>query len=379
MVQHISLELSPDDALKRQSQGWPLFDVRGENERALGCAAGAAALPFDTVVASLEASGQAVGQPLLVCCLTGRRSLEAVQRLREAGFTGAHSVAGGFTAWKSAGLPVAYGEGIDADASERYARHFSLAEIGIEGQRRLAEASVLVVGAGGLGSPAAFYLAAAGVGRLGLVDDDTVERSNLQRQVLHIDAAVGMAKVASARERLLALNPTIAVETFPVRVAANNVESLLSGWDLVLDGSDNYPTRYLLNAACHQAGIPLVYGGVTGFEGQVAVFHPSGAPGRQACYECLFPVARSTAEVANCTEAGVLGVLPGLVGVLQGAEALKVLLGIGRPLVDRLLLCDALGMQFRSLATRARPDCSVCAEGAPATPLDDIALACSGE
>jgi molybdopterin/thiamine biosynthesis adenylyltransferase len=235
-----------------------------------------------------------------------------------------------------------------------------LAQVGAAGQQRLMASRVVVVGAGGLGSPAAFYLAAAGVGTLVLVDDDRVERSNLQRQILHTDAAVGLPKVVSARERLLALNPRLRVDGVQARLAPENVEALLRGADVVIDGSDNFATRYLVDAACRELALPLVYGAVERFTGQVSVFDAGRQRGRAPCYRCLFPEPPGADAAPNCAEAGVLGVLPGLIGMLQATEALKLLLGIGDPLVGRLLTVDALGMRFRELALPADPDCPGC-------------------
>lgn len=242
----------------------------------------------------------------------------------------------------------------------RYSRQIMLEAIDIEGQERLLAGHALVIGAGGLGSPVALYLAAAGVGRLTLIDDDRVERSNLQRQILHTDARVGLRKVESARIALAALNPTVDVRTLTARLGSDNVEAL-RGHDLVIDGADNFPTRYLLDAACRRLGLPLVYGAVHRFTGQVSVFDPrrSDSP----CYRCLFPTPPGAGEAPNCSEAGVLGVLPGVIGMLQATEAMKLLLGIGAPLVGRLLCYDALAASFRSLRLPRAADCPGCGTG----------------
>src|SRR5690606_33967663 len=254
---------------------------------------------------------------------------------------------------------------VDEDFHERYSRHLLLPEIGASGQRRLEAASVVVVGAGGLGSPAAFYLAAAGVGQLRLIDDDVVERSNLQRQILHTDADVGVAKVESAHTRLSALNPRVTVEPVAERLDSANVERLIAEADVVLDGGDNFPVRYLLNDACVHLGKPLVYGAVHRFEGQVSVFDAGRERGRVPCYRCLFPEPPPPEAAPNCSEAGVLGVLPGVVGMLQATEALKLLLHVGEPLTGRLLHFDALAMRFRETRLAADPECPVCAPGVP--------------
>ncbi|WP_397573895.1 molybdopterin-synthase adenylyltransferase MoeB [Silanimonas sp.] len=345
--------------------GAHFYDVREAEEHALGLPDDARPLPLST----LEGSGAAPpvdGAPLVLICARGQRSQRAAALLRGRGVVDVASVRGGFDAWRSAGLPLASGgasavtPAFDADALARYDRHLRLAQVGAAGQQRLMASRVVLVGAGGLGSPAAFYLAAAGVGTLVLVDDDRVERSNLQRQILHTDAAVGSPKVVSARERLLALNPRLRVGGVQARLAPENVEALLRGADVVIDGSDNFATRYLVDAACRELALPLVYGAVERFTGQVSVFDAGRQRGRAPCYRCLFPEPPGADAAPNCAEAGVLGVLPGLIGMLQATEALKLLLGIGDPLVGRLLTVDALGMRFRELALAADPDCPGC-------------------
>src|SRR5690606_6070320 len=248
-----------------------------------------------------------------------------------------------------------------ADFLERYSRHLRLPQVGMEGQRRLERSRVLLVGAGGLGSPAAFYLAAAGVGHLRLVDDDVVERSNLQRQILHTEASIGAPKVDSARERLAALNPRVQVDTVAERVTSANVDALLDG----MDGSDNFPLRYLLNDACVKLAKPLVYGAVQRFEGQVSVFDAGRQRGICPCYRCLFPEPPPPQFAPNCSDAGVLGLLPGIVGLLQANEVVKLLLDIGQPLAGRLLRFDALAMHFRETGLAPDPDCPLCAPGRP--------------
>jgi molybdopterin/thiamine biosynthesis adenylyltransferase len=249
-------------------------------------------------------------------------------------------------------------------------------EVGEEGQARLLDSRVLLVGAGGLGSPAAFYLAAAGVGTLGLVDDDVVDRTNLQRQILHTEERVGMPKVESARRTLEALNPSIRIAGHRTRLDASNVESLLAGYDVVVDGTDNFPTRYLVNDACVRLRIPNVHGSVYRFEGQVSVFWPArpGAPG--PCYRCLYPEPPPPELAPSCAEAGVLGVLPGVVGLLQAVETVKLLLGLGEPLAGRLLQYDALAARFTRLSLERDPGCRLCGEGASFTGYVDYAQAC---
>ncbi|MBA3930656.1 MAG: molybdopterin biosynthesis protein MoeB, partial [Xanthomonas sp.] len=262
------------------------------------------------------------------------------------------------------------------DFNERYSRHLLLPEVGVAGQQRLQQAKVLMIGAGGLGSPAAFYLAAAGVGQLRIADDDVVDRSNLQRQILHTEARIGTPKVASAQATLAALNPRTQVDAVAERVTADNVERLLEGVDVVLDGADNFPARYLLNDACVKLGKPLVYGAVQRFEGQVSVFDAGRHRGEQPCYRCLFPEPPPPEFAPNCAEAGVLGVLPGVIGLLQATEVIKLLLGAGETLAGRLLHFDALAMRFRETRLRHDPDCPVCAAGRPFPGYIDYAAFC---
>ncbi len=261
---------------------------------------------------------------------------------------------------------------LSRDELVRYGRHVSIPEVGLAGQRRLRASSVLIVGAGGLGSPAALYLAAAGVGRLGLVDHDRVELSNLQRQVLYDTDAVGTPKLASARARLAGLNPDVAVETFETRMDSSNALEILEGWDFVIDGSDNFPTRYLVNDACVMLGTPFAYGAILRFEGQASVFGAPDGP----CYRCLFRDPPPPGLVPNCAEAGVLGVLPGIVGSIQANEAIKWLTGIGDTLAGRLLLIDALRMEFRSLDIAPDPECAVCGPEPTVTELIDYERFC---
>lgn len=354
------LEVGIAEACRLRDAGAPVFDVRDPDEQALGRIAGAGTLQTAHLDASPALAALAAEERLLLCCTSGRRSLAVARQLRTRGFALAASVRGGFAAWQAEGLPCEYPCGMEPAALERYARQVALPAVGVRGQAALQIASVLLVGAGGLGSPAGFYLAAAGVGRIGIIDDDRVERSNLQRQILHVDSAAGRPKVESARERLAALNPDIQIEAIEARLDAANAEALIEGWDLVVDGSDNLATRYLVNAECVRRGIPLVYGAVLGFDGQVGVFHPAGNPGVSPCYRCLFPPPEQAPP--DCNVAGVLGVLPGVVGMLQATEAIKILLGLGESLQGRLVLLDLLTMRFRTINTHADPACPVCGD-----------------
>ncbi|MFT3792206.1 MAG: molybdopterin-synthase adenylyltransferase MoeB [Rudaea sp.] len=367
-------EIGPSDALSRQARGALLIDVREDDERAGGAPAGAVGVPLGEIggrIATIEARRE---REILTICASGRRSLRAAQALRDLGYTNLASVAGGFVRWNAEGLPLADG-GLGADALERYSRHLLLPEVGAKGQGRLARTRIALIGAGGLGSPAAFYLAAAGVGRLTLIDDDVVDKSNLQRQILHTDARVGMAKVESARIAVMALNPRVELRTQRARLAAANVEELIADHDVVVDGADNFPTRYLLSAACRRLRIPLVYGAVHRFTGQVSVFDARNAA--SPCYRCLFPEPLAAQDAPNCAEAGVLGVLPGTIGLLQATEAIKLVLGIGVPLVGRLLCYDALAATFRELRLPRDPQCPGCGDHAVFGGYEDIARICA--
>jgi molybdopterin/thiamine biosynthesis adenylyltransferase/rhodanese-related sulfurtransferase len=368
------IEIDPRDALARQRKGALLLDVREDDERAAGYPTGSIGLPRGEIEARIAEFAPDPAREILTICASGRRSLLAAETLRALGHAHATSVRGGFARWQHEGLPVEQGA-LDADAAERYARHLVLPEVGVSGQQRLAQSRIALIGAGGLGAPASLYLAAAGVGHITLIDDDHVERSNLQRQVVHTDARVGVSKVESARIALNALNPTVHIETVAERVRAANVESLIAGHDLVIDGADNFPTRYLLSAASLRLRIPLIYGAVHRFSGQVSVFDPRRAD--SPCYRCLFPQPPSAAEAPNCSEAGVLGVLPGIIGLLQASEALKLLLGVGETLVGRLLCHDALAGTFRELRLPRDPACPGCGADAHFAGYEDIARICA--
>lgn len=367
-------EISPADALLRQAQGALLIDVREEGERAAGMPTAALGLSRGFLELRIEQLEPDRARPILALCGSGMRSLLAAETLQRMGYRDVASVAGGFERWKTEGLPVSTGT-LDADAAERYARQLRLPQVGEAGQAKLAAARVALLGAGGLGAPAALYLAAAGVGQLTLIDDDRVERSNLHRQVIHADARVGMAKTESARLALNALNPRVRIETRTERLRADNVERLLDGHDLVIDGADNFPARYLLAAATRRLRLPMVYGAVERFTGQVSVFDPRRDD--SPCYRCLFPEPPSAAEAPNCSEAGVLGVLPGIVGLLQATEALKLVLGLGEPLVGRLLSFDAIGMRFRETRLPRDPACPGCGAQAAFAGYEDVARICA--
>ena len=368
-------EIDPVEALARQKAMALLLDVREDDERASGMPSGAVGIARAKIPEHIREIAADPRQEILTICGTGRRSLLAAQTLRELGYANVASVRGGLARWLAEGLPLDPGL-IDADSAERYARHLILPEVGVAGQTKLLAARVALVGAGGLGAPAALYLAAAGVGTLTLIDDDRVERSNLQRQVLHADARIGMRKTESAAIALRALNPKTHLQLRDERLSAANVEELIRDHDVVIDGADNFPTRYLLNAACLRLKIPLVYGAVHRFTGQVSVFDTRRAD--SPCYRCLFPEPPSAAEAPNCSEAGVLGVLPGIIGLLQATEAIKLVLGVGRTLAGRLLCYDALAAEFRELRLPRDPACPGCGADAVFTGYEDIAQLCAG-
>ncbi len=370
-------DLSPAQALARLRAGARLVDVRAAHERALGMAEGAVGIDRETLAADASSHLPDADAEVLLICQSGVRSRLAAQALAARGYRNVSSIVGGTSAWEAAGLPMVRAD-IDGDFAERYSRHLRLPEVGLEGQQRLQQARVLVVGAGGLGSPAAFYLAAAGIGTLRLVDDDVVDRSNLQRQILHADDRIGMSKVKSAAVALSALNPRTRVEALHERVTSENVERLLDSVDVVIDGADNFPVRYLLNDACVQLAKPLVYGAVHRFDGQLSVFDAGRHRGEAPCYRCLFPEPPPPEAAPNCSEAGVLGVLPGVVGLLQATEAIKLLRGIGESLAGRLLQFDALAMRFRETRLTADPDCAVCAAGKAFPGYIDYQQFCGG-
>jgi len=368
------LEIAPAEALARQAQGALLIDVREDGERAAGAPTGALGLSRGFLELRIEQAEPDRDRALIALCGSGQRSLLAAEALQRLGYRNVTSVAGGFNRWRAEGLPTATGA-MDADAAERYARQLRLPQVGEAGQARLASARVVILGAGGLGAPASLYLAAAGIGQLTLIDDDRVERSNLHRQVIHADARVGMLKTESAQIALAALNPRVRVEVRNERLQADSVERLLAGHDLVIDGADNFPARYLVAAASQRLRLPMIYGAVERFTGQVSVFDPRRAD--SPCYRCLFPEPPSAAEAPNCSEAGVLGVLPGIVGLLQATEALKLILGIGEPLVGRLLSFDALAMHFRETRLPRDPECPGCGADAIFAGYQDVAALCA--
>lgn len=338
-----------------------IVDVREADEWEQGRIPGATHLARGVLEGAIGRLAPNPATPITLYCEVGARSALAALSLTAMGYTSVRSLEGGFTAWKAAGLPWDVPDTFSADQRARYARHVMLPEVGEAGQRRLLGGKALVVGAGGLGSPVALYLAAAGVGTIGIVDFDRVDATNLQRQILHDLDRIGETKVESARQTIGALNSDVKVETYDLRLAADNVLDVAAGYDVIVDGADNFPTRYLLNDASIHLGIPVVHGSIFRFEGQVSVFDPTRGP----CYRCLFRKAPPPELSPNCAEAGVLGVLPGVIGTLQATEAIKIILGIGEPLIGRLLTYDALDQEFRTLKLSKQPDCPACGGSLP--------------
>jgi molybdopterin/thiamine biosynthesis adenylyltransferase/rhodanese-related sulfurtransferase len=336
-----------------------LIDVRETDEYGAGRLPGALHIPRGFLEPRIEQKAQR-DENLVLYCAGGTRSALAAKSLIEMGYQHVSSLAGGYSRWTDAGYPTEKPVVFTNDQKERYRRHLAIPEVGEEGQAKLLRSKVLLMGAGGLGSPAALYLAAAGVGTLGIVDMDVVDLSNLQRQVIHSMDRIGQPKTASAAEAIKALNPDVKVVGFQERLTSDNVLRILDGYDIVVDGGDNFPTRYLLNDACVMLKKPNVHGSIYRFEGQVTTFIPYQGP----CYRCLYPQPPPADMAPSCAEAGVLGVLPGLVGLFQANEAIKLILGIGTPLNGRLLTMDALETNFRTLKLRRDPECPVCKEGA---------------
>ncbi len=336
--------------------GYVLLDVREKEEYREGHLAGALSLPRGFLEIRVEQTIPDRTRPIVTYCAGGTRSLLAAKQLKDMGYQHVISMSGGYAAWKAAGYPWKQDRQFTAEQLTRYSRHFLLPEVGEQGQAKLLDAKVLLVGAGGLGSPSAFYLAAAGVGTLGLVDHDVVDLSNLQRQILHTNERLGVPKVESARETLRALNPDVQVVGYQERLSSENIMRLIADYDIVVDGCDNFPTRYLINDACVMADKPNVHGSIFQFEGQATVFYPRQGP----CYRCLFPEPPPPGAAPSCAEAGVLGVLPGLVGCVQALETVKLILGIGKPLIGRMVYFDTLSMEIRIHKLRKDPNCPVC-------------------
>jgi molybdopterin/thiamine biosynthesis adenylyltransferase/rhodanese-related sulfurtransferase len=354
-------EVTPAETdLLREQGNVAIVDVREASEWEQGHLPDAIHLSKSYIEQQIEAAVPDRSTPVILYCAGGIRSLFAGETLQDLGYTDVASMSGGFQAWKSQGLPWSMPAILTTEQKQRYSRHLLIPEVGTEGQARLLDSKVLLIGAGGLGSPAALYLAAAGVGTIGLVDFDVVDVSNLQRQIIHTTDRVGEKKVESARKSITALNPDIKVVSHEEMLLAGNVDRLIDGYDVVLDGTDTFDTRYLLNDAAVAKGIPVVHASVFRFEGQLTVFKPYEGP----CYRCLYPSPPPPELAPGCSVAGVLGVVPGIMGMLQANEVLKLLLGIGEPLVGRLLLFDALDTSFTELKLKRDQSCPVCSDAA---------------
>jgi molybdopterin/thiamine biosynthesis adenylyltransferase/rhodanese-related sulfurtransferase len=350
-------EVDPAEVHELINDGVAIVDVRETDEFATGHLPGARHVPRGYLEQRIEGVVPDRSQRVVLYCASGNRSALAARTLaRELGYERVESMTGGITLWKDRGYEVEIPQTLSAEQRERYSRHLLIPEVGEDGQRKLLEAKVLLLGAGGLGSPTALYLAAAGVGTLGIVDNDDVDLSNLQRQVIHTTGRIGVPKVDSAEEAIHAINPDVEVVKYRTRLDASNIVEIISGYDVVVDGADNFPTRYLLNDASVRLQIPVVSASILGFEGQLSVFKPYEGP----CYRCLYPAPPPAELAPSCGANGVLGVLPGTMGLLQATEVIKLIIGTGEPLVGRLLLYDALAATFTELKVRRDEDCPIC-------------------
>ena len=363
-------EIQPTEAAAELDAGdVVLVDVREQHEFEERHIEGAIHVPRSYLESRIEQYVPDRSKRVILYCASGIRSALAAKTLEEDfGYEDVSSMAGGITLWRDRGLPVVTPRSLTQEQKERYSRHILVPEIGLEGQLKLLDAKVLLLGTGGLGSPTALYLAAAGVGTLGLIDDDVVDASNLQRQVIHNTERIGMPKTESARKAIEALNPDVNVVEHRVRFGPENVLELLSDYDVIVDGADNFPTRYLLNDASVRLNKPVVSASILSFDGQISTFVPHEGP----CYRCLYPTPPPPELAPSCGAAGVLGVLPGIMGLLQALEVVKLVTGAGRPLIGRLLLFEALGTEFTELKVKRDPDCPICGPNAPEIADEDL-------
>jgi molybdopterin/thiamine biosynthesis adenylyltransferase/rhodanese-related sulfurtransferase len=362
-------------AVELKSQTPVVLDVREADEHAQGMIPTTVHIARGFLEQRIERTVPNRETPVVVYCESGNRSVFAARTLVELGYVNVRSLAGGFTGWKRAGLAFEQPVVLTGDQLSRYSRHTLIPEVGVKGQIALLKAKVLCIGAGGLGSPSSMYLAAAGVGTLGMIDDDVVDASNLQRQILHGTDRIGVSKVDSAEQTLKGLNPDVRVDKHRTRITSSNALELIAPYDVVIDGADNFATRYLVNDCALRLGKPVVHASIFRFEGQLTVFPGNGSP----CYRCLYPQPPPAEEAPSCSEAGVLGVLPGIMGVLQATEAIKLILGLGTTLAGRLLVYDALATKFRELKLRRDPKCPTCGDGVErgAIPLIDYDQFCA--
>jgi molybdopterin/thiamine biosynthesis adenylyltransferase/rhodanese-related sulfurtransferase len=367
-------EIDAGAAAPSLDDGTVFLDVRERHEWDEGHIPGAVHVPRGSLESRVENAVPDHDSRIVVYCASGARSAFAAKTLEELGYEDVVNLDGGYTEWKRNGFPTVLPQSLGEQQRRRYSRHLLIPEVGEEGQLKLLESRILLIGAGGLGSPASLYLAAAGIGTLGIVDDDAVDETNLQRQIVHSTDRLGDSKAESAKRTLEALNPDVSVTTYRERMTSENVDRILGdGWDVIVDGADNFPTRYLLNDASIWHDIPVVHGSIFRFEGQVTVFKPREGP----CYRCLFPTPPPPELAPSCAEGGVLGVLPGVVGSIQATEALKLALGIGDPLVGRLLLYDALAASFTEVTLRRDPACPVCGDEPTITEYIDYVEFCT--
>jgi molybdopterin/thiamine biosynthesis adenylyltransferase/rhodanese-related sulfurtransferase len=350
-------EIDPSQVNELLQEGVTIIDVREAEELASGLLPGAKHVPRSYLETRIEGIVPDRSAHVILYCASGNRSAYGARTLRDdLGYEQVESMTGGIALWKDRGYEVDVPRTLTAEQRDRYSRHLLIPEIGTDGQQKLLDAKVLLLGAGGLGSPTALYLAAAGVGTLGIVDDDTVDLSNLQRQVIHSTQRVGIPKVDSAEESIHALNPDVNVVKYPVRLDASNIMEIIEGYDVIVDGVDNFPTRYLLNDATVRLRIPVVSASILGFDGQLSVFKPYEGP----CYRCLFREPPPAELAPSCGANGVLGVLPGTMGLLQATEVVKLILGIGDPAIGRLLLYDALAATLTEVKVHRDPECPIC-------------------
>jgi molybdopterin/thiamine biosynthesis adenylyltransferase/rhodanese-related sulfurtransferase len=363
-------EIAPADASEEIASGnATLIDVREPHEYEEVHLEGATLIPQGELSARIDEVAPDSEQRVLLYCRSGNRSARAALELAsELGYDNVASVAGGILDWQQQGLPVVEAEGLSREQRLRYSRHTLLPEVGVEGQLKMLNSKVLLIGAGGLGSPSALYLAAAGIGTLGLVDDDVVDESNLQRQVIHTTDRVGTPKTESARIAIEALNPDVDVISYQQKISAENILEVISDYDVIVDGVDNFPTRYLLNDASVRLRKPVVSASILAFDGQISTFVPFEGP----CYRCLYPTPPPPEMAPSCGAAGVLGVMAGVMGLLQANEVIKLTAGIGEPLIGRLLLYESLGTRFTELKVRRDPDCPICGPDAPEIPESEM-------
>jgi len=372
-------EIDPQGLSAELGTGAPpavIIDVREADEHAQGVIPGAMHIPRGFLELRIEKAVMDRETPVVLYCAAGTRSVLAARSLVELGYANVRSLSGGFGGWKKAGLAWEMPAALRGDQEARYSRHTMLPEVGVVGQVKLLKSKVLCIGAGGLGSPSSMYLAAAGIGTIGMIDDDVVDASNLQRQILHGTDRIGTHKVDSAELTLRGLNPDVKVDKHRTRITADNAIELITPYDVIIDGADNFATRYLVNDVALRLGKPVIHASIFRFEGQLTVFPANGSP----CYRCLYPQPPPAEEAPSCAEAGVLGVLPGVMGVLQATEAIKLLLGLGESLAGRLLVYDALRVKFRELKLRRDPKCPTCGEGVDRAkiPLIDYEQFCAG-